>query len=94
MTAEGWIRFTITQRLFQSITLGDHAQQLRRWATLFLPTGTLIMGIAYLVQGINLFSPGSAVPNTGHCKVLDPIVAKRYRNPVPPPVLATATESF
>ena len=30
------------------------------------------MGIAYLVQGLNLFSPGSAVRNVRHCKVLDP----------------------
>ena len=49
------------------------------------------MGIVYLVQGVNLFSPGSAVANIGHCKVLDPIAAKRRRNSAPPPALATAT---
>ena len=52
------------------------------------------MGITSLVQGLNLFSPGSAVANIGHCKVLDPIAAKRRHNPAPLPALATAIEFF
>ena len=44
-------------------------------------TGTLTMGITSLVKGLQLFSPGSAVTNISHCKVVDPIAAKRRRNP-------------
>ena len=51
-------------------------------------TGTLTIGITSLVKGLQLFSPGSAVTNIGHCKVVDPIAARRRRNPATPLALA------
>ena len=53
-------------------------------------TGTLTMGITSLVKGLQLFSPSSAVTNIGHCKVVDPIAARRRRNPANLSTLAAA----